>query len=104
MELQIDAVHEPQRLEFVFRQLAGHPSRHLSAKFGHALGHQGAIEFVVDIHVGRSTSGDRGFYIPAGTDTSVVAGSSMVGPASLIRSRRLPGSTLPSCSSLTGAT
>ena len=51
VELQIDAVHQPQRLELVLGELAGQPAPHLVAKFGDALGDEGAIEFVVEIHV-----------------------------------------------------
>ena len=50
VELQIDAVHQPQRLELVLGQLAGQPPRHLVAELGDALGDQRAVEFVVEIH------------------------------------------------------
>jgi len=94
MQLQIDAVHEPQRLEFLFRQFARDAPRHLAAKLGYPLGHQGAIELVVDVHA----------YNPAVTGSPALAGSTMVGPASLMRSRRLPGRAPPFLSSCTGAT
>ena len=50
VQLQIDAVHQPQRLEFVFGQFARQAPRDLVAEFGDALGDQGAVEFVVDVH------------------------------------------------------
>ena len=40
VELQIDAVHQPQRLELVFGQFAGQPARHLIAEFRDPLGDQ----------------------------------------------------------------
>ena len=50
VELQIDAVHQAQRLELVFGQLARQAARHLVAEFGDALGDQRAVEVVVEIH------------------------------------------------------
>ena len=38
VQLQIDAVHQPQRLEFVLGQFARQPARDLVAEFGDALG------------------------------------------------------------------
>ena len=50
VELQIDAVHQPQRLEFVFGQFAGEPARDLIAEFRDPFGDQRAVEFVVEVH------------------------------------------------------
>ena len=59
VQLQIDAVHQPQRLELVLGQFAGQPARHLVAEFRDALGDQRPVEIVVDVHA-RS-----GFYVGA---------------------------------------
>ena len=53
VQLQIDAVHQPQRLELVFRQFARQPARDLIAKFRDALGDQRPVQFVVLIHDAR---------------------------------------------------
>ena len=50
VQLQIDAVHEPQRLELFFRQFTGQAATHLVAELAHALGDQSAVEVVVDVH------------------------------------------------------
>ena len=50
VQLQIDAVHQPQRLELVLGQLAGEPARDLTAEFGDALRQQGSVEVVVEVH------------------------------------------------------
>ncbi len=50
MQLQIDAVHQPQRLELFLRELAGEPATDLAAELAHALGHQRAVEIIVDVH------------------------------------------------------
>ena len=55
VQLQIDAVHQPQRLEFFLGQFAGKPARHLIAEFRDALGDQGAVEGVIAVHA-RPTS------------------------------------------------
>ena len=90
VELEIDAVHQPQRLEFIFGQLAGKPARDLIAEFPDPFGDQRPVQLVVEIH-GRPCP-------------QPVAGSSMVGPPERIDSRRLPGCTRPSAATLTGAT
>ena len=59
VKLQIDAVHQPQRLEFVFGQFARQPARHLIAKFVHPFGHQRAVEIVVDVHGARLVSDSK---------------------------------------------
>ena len=51
VKLQIDAVHETQRLEFLLRQLARHAPRHLVAEFPNPFGEQRLVEFVVKIHL-----------------------------------------------------
>ena len=51
VQLQIEAVHQPQRLELVFGQFAGQAARHLAAELRHPLGHELGVEFVVPIHV-----------------------------------------------------
>jgi hypothetical protein len=51
MELEIDAVHQPQRLELVFRHLARQAPRHLVPEFGDAFAHEIPVELVVAIHV-----------------------------------------------------
>ena len=50
MQLQIHAVHQSQRLEFLFRQLARQPASDLVAEFAHTLVDERAIEVVVNIH------------------------------------------------------
>ena len=50
VQLQIDAVHQAQRLELVFRQLAGQAAADLVAEFAHALVDERAVEVVVDVH------------------------------------------------------
>ncbi len=51
VQLQIDPVHEAQRLELVFRQLAGQAAADLVAEFAHALFDERAVEVVVDVHL-----------------------------------------------------
>ena len=51
VELQIDAVHQPQRLELVLGELAGQAAADLVAEFRDALVDEGPIEIVVEIHV-----------------------------------------------------
>ncbi len=50
VKLQVDAVHQAQRLEFLLGQLAGQPARDLIAKFGNALGDERPVECVIDVH------------------------------------------------------
>ncbi len=88
VELQIDAIHQPQRLELVLGQFPGEPARDLIAELGNALGDQRAVEIVVKIHVQNP-----------GTP-----GRSIVGPLYLMLSRRFPGCTAPSLARCTGAT
>ena len=53
VQLQIDAVHEAQRLELVLRQLAGDAAVHLVAELRHPLAHELRIELVVAVHLTR---------------------------------------------------
>ena len=50
VKLQIEPVHQPQRLELVFVQLAFQPALHLIAELVHALAHERGIELVISIH------------------------------------------------------
>ena len=50
VQLQIDAVLQPQHLEFVLGEFAGQPALHLIAKFRDAFVDDRAIEFVICIH------------------------------------------------------
>ena len=54
VQLQIDAIHQPQRLEFFLGQFAGQAARDLIAKFRDALGDQRAVECVIDVHARTS--------------------------------------------------
>ena len=58
VELQIEAVHQPQRLELVLGQLAGEAAAHLVAKLRDPLGEEALIEGVIAIH-GRRSRSDR---------------------------------------------
>ena len=53
VQLQIDAVLQPQHLEFVLGQLAGKAALHLVAEFVDALVDQRAVEFVICVHDGN---------------------------------------------------
>ena len=104
MELEIDAVEQPQQLEFVLGQLAGQPAPHLVAKFRDALVDQRLVEFVVAVHClpsGRARQRECGAGLA--NTLSGAPGSANVGPATRMRSRRLPGSTRLSGASSTGA-
>ena len=61
VQLQIDAVLQPQHLEFVLGEFAGQPSLHLIAKFRDAFVDERAVEFVICVHDGGLTPepGDR---------------------------------------------
>src|SRR6266403_5453638 len=88
VQLQIDAVLQPQHLEFVLGELAGQPSLHLIAKFRDTFVDDCAIEFVICIHQSWPYAG---------------TGRSMVTPWSRICSRRLPGFIAPVSLTSTGA-
>ena len=55
VQLQIDAVLQPQHLELVLGEFAGEAALHLVTKFGDAFVDQGAIEFVICVHDGCLT-------------------------------------------------
>ncbi len=50
VQLQIDAVHQPQRLELFLAQVAGKAAQHLVAKLIDPLMQECAVEFVINIH------------------------------------------------------
>ena len=50
VQLQVDAVHQPQRLELVLGQLARDAALHLVAELRHALAHELRVELVVAVH------------------------------------------------------
>ena len=50
MELQIEPVHQTERLELVLRQLPGKPARDLAAELPDPLVDQGLVVFVVAVH------------------------------------------------------
>ena len=50
VQLQIDPVHQPQRLELVLGQGAGRAARHLVREFLDPFTHQGVVELVITIH------------------------------------------------------
>ena len=51
VQLQIDAVHQPQRPELVLGDLAGQPALDLVAELGDAGIDEIVVEFVVAVHV-----------------------------------------------------
>ena len=51
MELQVEAVGQPQRLELLLGELAREAAAHLVAELLDALGDQRAVEVVVSIEV-----------------------------------------------------
>ena len=59
MQLQIDAVLQPQHLEFVLGEFAGETALHLVAEFGDAFVDQRAIEFVICVHDGSALRRNR---------------------------------------------
>jgi hypothetical protein len=50
MKLQIDTVHQPQRLERILGKFAGKTARNLIAELLNAAGDKGMVEFVVTVH------------------------------------------------------
>ncbi len=56
VQLEIDTVHQPQRLELVFGQFAGDAAAHLVAELRHPLAHELCIELVVAIHGRQAAS------------------------------------------------
>jgi hypothetical protein len=63
VQLQIEAVHQPQRLEFVLGQLAADAAPDLVAELRHALAHELRVEFVVAVHESGGL-GMRVFHAP----------------------------------------
>ena len=56
MQLHIEAVHEPQRLELIFAQFTGKATFDLAAELLDALSYELVIEFIVSIHSSYSLS------------------------------------------------
>ena len=52
VKLEIQAVHQAQRLELVFRQFTGQTARHLFAELLHTLGDEAAVKIVIAIDAG----------------------------------------------------
>ena len=50
VQLQIDAVLQPERLELLFVEFAGEPPRDLVAELGDPLADEGMVELVVAVH------------------------------------------------------
>jgi hypothetical protein len=50
VKLQIDAVHQPERLESIFGKLARQAAGYLVAKLRDTVGNKGMVEFVVTVH------------------------------------------------------
>ncbi len=50
MQLKIEPVHQPQRLELVLGELPGEPPRDLVAELCRALGHEPRVELVIAVH------------------------------------------------------
>ncbi len=53
VQLQIETVHQPERLELVLGQLPGQPAGYLVAELGATVGEDGFVERVVSIHCGH---------------------------------------------------
>ena len=51
MQLEIQAVHQPQRPELVFGELAREAALHLAAKLRRALRDELLVELVVSVHL-----------------------------------------------------
>jgi hypothetical protein len=77
VELEVETVHQAQRPELVFGQLAGEPSLHLAAELGDPILHERMIVFVVVIHRYRTSRASA--CLPRSFRT--------VGPRARIRSR-----------------
>ena len=50
VKLQVESVHQPERLELFFRDFACEASGHLFAELGHPFPHEAVVKFVVTIH------------------------------------------------------
>ena len=53
VELQVEAVGQPQRLELLLGELAGEAPPHLVAELRDPLGDERAVDTVVDVHGAR---------------------------------------------------
>ncbi len=85
MQLQVKAVHQPQGLELVFRQLARKAARNLILELGNAGCNKIPVEFIITIHrLCPTTDQEAG----AGNTWPMVT---MVGPDRRMRSRRRIG-------------
>ena len=51
VELKIEAVHQPQRLELIFGDFTGHAAAHLIAEFLHAGIDNGLVIFIILVHL-----------------------------------------------------
>ena len=80
VELQVDAVHQAERLELLLGQFTREPPRHLIAKLGDPLGDQAC---------GRSRRRDTSLKFRS------LPADRRSGPACRMLSRRLPGRTVP---------
>ena len=93
MQLQIEAVHQPQRLELVFGQFARQAALDLAGELLHALADELGVEFVIAVHVGLDRL-DQG--VKHGPACLPVWGCT-VGPAARMISRSFTGTILPFC-------
>ncbi len=91
VQLQVKAVHQPQRLELVLGQLAVQPPLALVAKFGHARVDHRLVVMVVFIHqiTSRTAAGSSGLRVRSGRT---------VGPRPRMRSFTWAGRGVPSAS------
>ncbi len=85
VQLQIETVHQPQRLELVFGQFARQAARHLAGELVHPLADELGVEFVIAVH-------DRPHPGAAGRRPAQSS------PSARMRSRRRSATTLPSTS------
>ena len=68
VELEIDAVLEPERLELVLGQRAVEPARDLVGELGHPLPDETLVEFVITIHEISPSARRRCLHRPACRD------------------------------------
>ena len=60
MQLQIEAVHQPQGFELVLRHVSGNAAGYLVTKFGNARVHHRLVIMVIFIHVRLSSRQPQG--------------------------------------------
>ena len=89
VQLQVEAVHQPQRLELVFAQLACQPAFALVAKLGHAGIDHGLVVLVVGVHQITCS-------IACGSSGLRVRSGRTVGPSARTRSLICEGRGVPS--------